>query len=190
MNRKWNIINWNVRGINSQDRWDDLGLKIEESACNIMCFRETKKEIFDQNIIKNFFPRRFNKYVFEPSTGSSGGLIIIWNGHTFTGRVISQNYFHIIMEFTYNISGTMWHLTNVYGPNSNNGKLEFTNWLTNIDVVAMDYWMIMGDFKLIRGPEDRNRPGGDHNNMMLFNSIILQHDLMENTTKRQSLHME
>jgi hypothetical protein len=43
----------------------------------------------------------------------------------------------------------------------------------------MDYWMILGDFNLIRSPENRNREGGDVNNMLLFNRIISQHDLEE-----------
>ena len=33
-------------------------------------------------------------------------------------------------------------------------------------------WMIVGDFNLIRSPEDRNRPGGDVNEMLLFNEAI------------------
>jgi hypothetical protein len=37
----------------------------------------------------------------------------------------------------------------------------------------------MGDFNLIRSTEDRNRPGGNINNMLLFNSLIQQHDLEE-----------
>ena len=33
-------------------------------------------------------------------------------------------------------------------------------------------WIIMGDFNLIRTPEDRNRPGGDVNEMLMFNEAI------------------
>ena len=35
----WNIMNWNIRGINSQERWDDIGNKIIESNCNIVCLQ-------------------------------------------------------------------------------------------------------------------------------------------------------
>jgi hypothetical protein len=40
-------------------------------------------------------------------------------------------------------------------------------------------WILMGDFNLIRSPENRNRGGGDNNNMLLFNSIIQHPDLEE-----------
>jgi hypothetical protein len=38
---------------------------------------------------------------------------------------------------------------------------------------------IYGGFNLIRSPENRNRGGGDNNNMLLFNSIIQHLDLEE-----------
>jgi endonuclease/exonuclease/phosphatase family metal-dependent hydrolase len=44
----------------------------------------------------------------------------------------------------------------------------------------------MGDFNLIRSTEDRNRPGGNINNMLLFNSLIQQHDLEEIPLKGRS----
>jgi hypothetical protein len=40
-------------------------------------------------------------------------------------------------------------------------------------------WILMGDFNLIRSPENRNRGGGDNNIMLLFNSIIQHLDLEE-----------
>jgi hypothetical protein len=43
--------------------------------------------------------------------------------------------------------------------------------------------MILGDFNLIRALEDRNRPRGDTNNMMSFNSVIQAHDLAESPLK-------
>ena len=33
-------------------------------------------------------------------------------------------------------------------------------------------WLIVGDFNLIRRPEDRNREGGDVQEMFLFNEAI------------------
>ena len=43
----------------------------------------------------------------------------------------------------------------------------------------MDHWILIGDFNLIRSPHDRNRPGGDSNNMLRFNSLLQQLDLVE-----------
>ena len=71
MDRNWTIMDWNLRGINSQTRWDDIRKNVDESNCNVMCFQETKRETFDLAYIKKFCPKRFNQFSYSPSIGSS-----------------------------------------------------------------------------------------------------------------------
>jgi len=40
-------------------------------------------------------------------------------------------------------------------------------------------WLIVGDFNLYRSPVDRSRPGGDHNEMYLFNEAISYFGIVE-----------
>ena len=44
---------------------------------------------------------------------------------------------------------------------------------------AMANWLLVGDFNLYRSPADRNRPGGDHSEMYLFNEAISALGLIE-----------
>ena len=37
----------------------------------------------------------------------------------------------------------------------------------------------MGDFNFMRAPSDRNRPGGDVNEMLMFNEAISNQGLVE-----------
>lgn len=90
------------------------------------------------------------------------------------------------MEFTSNLDNSVWYHTNIYGPNSTEGKLEFSQWLMNLNTSNMKYWIVLGAFDYIRGPENRNRAGGDHNNMMIFNDIIIKQDLVEIPLKGRS----
>jgi exonuclease III len=83
--RAWHILCWNIRGINAEAKWDAVKSKINESACDIICLQETKREFFDSNYVKNFFPVQFDNFEFIPSIGASGGSIIVWNGSKFTG---------------------------------------------------------------------------------------------------------
>ena len=39
----WNILCWNIRGINDHVKWPTLRSKLEESNAAIVCFQETKK---------------------------------------------------------------------------------------------------------------------------------------------------
>jgi exonuclease III len=74
MNRSWNILCWNVRGLNDKDKWSLLRNKIEESGANIFCFQETKRDLIDIRFLKNFAPKRFDNFEFCPSSGASGAF--------------------------------------------------------------------------------------------------------------------
>jgi hypothetical protein len=54
--RTWNILNWNIRGLNSDDKCNAVRSKIEESSCVIYCLQETKRQIKD---VVGRFPIRF-----------------------------------------------------------------------------------------------------------------------------------
>jgi hypothetical protein len=41
-NRSWNILNWDIRGLNSDDKRNAVRAKIEESAYVVLCLQETK----------------------------------------------------------------------------------------------------------------------------------------------------
>ena len=103
-NRSWNILNWNVRGINSSDKWLAIRQKIKESAACIVCIQETKIEFFDLAYLHNFCPQRFNKFEFLPSIGASDGILTAWNGALFNGEMIFQNEFSLKAQFTCNSS--------------------------------------------------------------------------------------
>ncbi len=40
--RNWNVLRWNVRGLNSDDKWLAIRNKIEESGCVVFCLQEQK----------------------------------------------------------------------------------------------------------------------------------------------------
>lgn len=48
----------------------------------------------------------------------------------------------------------------------------------------------MGDFNFIRSPEDRNKPGGHVGDMLVFNDIIQDLDLVEIAFHGQKKYLE
>jgi exonuclease III len=178
-NRSWKILNWNLRGINSEKKWLALANKISESNYDIVCIQETKRESFDDQYLRNFCPKKLNKFEFIPSVGASGGIIIIWNGSLFNGEVDFQNEFSLSIKFTSNLSHDSWFLTNIYGPCTAERKAIFLDWFANIDMPEDVDWLVLGDFNFMRKPSDRNKPGGDVNEMLLFNEAISNLGLVE-----------
>lgn len=74
--RTWFVLSWNVRGLNSDKKWDAVRDRVISSACDVVCLQETKKHSFDPMFIKKICPS-FDAYEFIPSDGASGGSIII-----------------------------------------------------------------------------------------------------------------
>jgi hypothetical protein len=54
--KNWKIMNWNIRGVNLDKKWDALSNKIKESGYDIVCLQETKREHFDLKYIKKICP--------------------------------------------------------------------------------------------------------------------------------------
>jgi hypothetical protein len=120
-----------------------------------------------------------NQFIYSPSFGNSGGLITIWNSTTYNGRLISQSYFHITIEFTCTFSLQTFYVTNIYVACNDEGRNDFIQWFNSLDSSKFELWIVMGDFSLIRSQDDRSRLGGNTNNILLFNSLIQPHDLKE-----------
>ena len=147
--------------------------------CDIIGLQETKREDFDLNFINNFCPPGFDSFEFLPSIGASGGVITIWKSHMFTGTLAFSNEYGITIEFSSNHNALDWILTNIYAPRTPAGKLQFTDWFKNIQMPDDIYWLLVGDFTLIRRLDNRNSPGGDVNEMFHFNEAISAQGLVE-----------
>lgn len=171
-NRCWNVLTWNVRGINASWKWDAIKNKVIQSGCDVVCLQETKKEVFDQSFLRNICPAGFDSFGFLPSVGASGGILVVWKSAIFSGSSLFSNSFSISFEFISLLDGSQWFLTCVYGPCAPEGKVLFIDWMKNIQMPDEVDWIILGDFNLIRKPEDRNKPGGSMTEMHMFNEAI------------------
>lgn len=177
-NRNIKILVWNIKGINSQDKWDAIRAKISESACHILCLQETKREQFDMFYLKKFCQGILTDF-FLPVIDASGGLIIIWNSSFFNASPVHANSYAITTKIDCFLNNSSFHLTNVYGPSASDQKLGFITWLINLDRSNFSEWILVGDFNLYRSGEDRNKPDGNANDMQMFNELIVDLDLSE-----------
>lgn len=177
--RSVKVLCWNIRGLNSDDKWKAIRSKVNECNCDIICLQETKRELFDQQYIKNFCPSQFDNFEFLPSVGASGGIITIWKGTHFEGHLVFQNNYMISVQMACKFSGEAWILSNVYAPCTAEGKMDFLNWFKHVDMDNGSNLLIVGDFNLLRGPKNRNKPGGNFAEMLAFNNAISRQRLVE-----------
>jgi hypothetical protein len=133
----------------------------------------------DLAFIKQFCPRNFDSFAFFPSIGRSRGIITIWDSSVFSGVEVFQNIYALSVELHATKSDAYWTLTNIYAPCIDSEQLQFLQWLHNLHILADENYMMVGDFNLIRSPQDRNKPGGNINEMLLFNEPISQVGLLD-----------
>lgn len=185
-NKNWNILVWNIRGINSDDKLLAIRNAINQSGCNAICLQETKRMHFDMSFIRSFCPKRFDKFLFVPSRGASGGIITIWNSSVLEGTLVFSDIFAIGVSFTSKLSGQVWSLYNIYGPCRGDDRQKFIDWLCDLDIPDDDDWLLVGDYNFIRSTQNCNKPGGDNNDILLFNDIIRSQELIEIPLKGRS----
>ena len=178
-NRNWNILCWNIRGLNASDKHDAVRNKIEESGCSIICLQETKIQSFDLPLIRKFAPRCFDKFDFVASHGASGGILLVWNSAIFSGIMIDKQSFGLTVNFTSLLNLDSWKLTAVYGPCTEPTRSDFVLWLRSHLIVIDENWLFLGDFNFYRSLEDRNKPGGNVQDTLTFNDVIGHLGLVE-----------
>jgi hypothetical protein len=93
--------------------------------------------------------------------------------------MVFSNRFAISVEFTSKHNNENWPLTVVYAPCTLARKREFLEWFGNISMPEQIDWLVVGDFNLLRKPEDINREGAYLNEIFLFNEAISKLDLIE-----------
>ena len=123
----WNVLCWNVRGLNSEAKQLALSNAINSSGCAVICLQETKKSSFDLPFIKSCCPRRFDQFAFIPSRGASGGIATIWNSAIFTGTILMEEEFALVIKFCSTQSAQEWTLVNIYGPCQGDSRVAYTN---------------------------------------------------------------
>ena len=175
-----------MRGLNAPARKRAVKQKIEESQCAVACFQETKCETFDIREIRAFFPMQFDTFAFAPSVGSSGGILVVWNSAVLSGVLVEIQSFAVVVRFTSKQNNEQWSLVSVYGPCQGEARDNFVAWLYNLNIPIDDNWLIIGDFNFMRSSENRNLPGGDVNDIFIFNEIIGHLGLLELPLKGRS----
>jgi hypothetical protein len=93
--------------------------------------------------------------------------------------VMHCNSFAVSVHFSSTQSTHKWTLVNIYGPCQEEAREDFVEWLFDLYIPDEEDWLLVGDFNFIRSPSNRNKPGGDVNDMLTFNNFIREQHLTE-----------
>jgi hypothetical protein len=101
-----------------------------------------------------------SNYIYLPSNGASGGVLISWRSSLGAAVASRVDSFSASVQFSSD-NGEAWWLTVVYGPQGNDNKIAFLQELRSIRSQCAGPWLLGGDFNLIYKDEDKNNTNLD-----------------------------
>ena len=111
----WNVLCWNVRGLNSPAHRSSVYQVVATSNASIVCLQETKMEVITADVVRQCLGNKFDGFYYVPAVGTRGGILLAWNS-----LVVSISNRHVTANTVTGLvtqEGTpMWLLTGVYGP--------------------------------------------------------------------------
>jgi exonuclease III len=124
-----NIMGWNTRGLNDQDRRDAVHETIASSSCHIVCLQETKLQDVSQFDAAYIGGHRLRSFAQRPAIGTRGGILLLWDDSVVAVSNIVTTEFCLSAEVHIidpeNSRDGDFKITGVYGPMAHNRKDDF-----------------------------------------------------------------
>ena len=166
-----NILCWNVRGLNSRARQDEVHTLVNSSRVDVVCLQETKMAAVSRGTLLSMLGSDFSYFIELPSIGASGGILIAWRHGLGQASASRIDQYSVSVEFS--PRGLQpWWLTCVYGPQGDDNKLLFLQELRSIRANCQGPWLLLGDFNLITSVEDKNNRNINRAMMGRFRRLI------------------
>ena len=148
------LLSWNIRGCNNSLKRRLLKRKIQMENPAILFLQETKCNNEEMDILGRFFWKD-TRMVVTNTIGTAVGLGVLWNLNLVSITNLCATCYMILGRFQ--VLGTTMRgvITNIYGPFQPSHKSTFLEEIRSIqEWVGKEYWVIGGDFNLIRSLEE------------------------------------
>jgi len=167
-----NIFVWNVRGLNSRARRDVVREFILQQHVSVVCLVETKLDVIRPSVACDLMGSSFD-YVFLPSVGVAGGILIGWRRDLWSVQRQIMRRFSVTVDIQSLVSAQpTWSLATVYGPVDDELKAEFLEELWEIHADCPTPLLLCGDFNLIYQAADKSNDRLNIRSMRRFRRVI------------------
>jgi exonuclease III len=174
------ILCWNVRGLNAAAKRASVRNLIISSRASIVCLQETKISVWNDILLKETLgPILANQSVFIPATGASGGIIVAASDRFFDLQSLSSTPHTVSANIVSRADGTCWTISSVYGPQTEQDKINFLAELSSLKTTVKPAWLLLGDFNLICSAQDKNNNRISMNMIQRFNRTLDDLQVME-----------
>ncbi|KAL6288610.1 hypothetical protein ACE6H2_006120 [Prunus campanulata] len=165
------IVSWNIRGLGSRSKRLLIKEQLRRLKPDIVILVETKKETINKKLVASVWGSRFKEWVFSPSTGRSGGIVLMWNTHLVSVTDSLVGEFSVSIKITLNHCLDWW-LSGIYGPCKQRERKRFWEELADLFGYCGEKWCLGGDFNVVRFISEKSNGGRVTKSMKEFNEFI------------------
>ncbi len=152
---KLRILSWNVRGLNNPQKREVVKNLLRVWHCDIVCLQETKLECLDLRMIKSIWSQHYVDWVSLDAINTAGGILFMWDKRVVEKLDVAVGNFSISCYWRGLVDGFDWVCSGVYGPHSDEGRIQLWEELSSIRQRWALPWCVVGDFNSIRFPSER-----------------------------------
>lgn len=167
---------WNIRGLGQDNKAAAIRNAIWKNKITLCSILEWKKEKVDDTLIRSLWGNVRCNYLYQPSHGAYGGIIIMWKEGVLHMEDHLMGAFSLSIKFRNAAGNFTWIFTAVYGASDAGDYTQCWQELSDIRILFEDPWLLGGDFNAILAQPERNLPGGNIRNRRSF---INRHELID-----------
>jgi exonuclease III len=171
MDSLFEILCWNVRGLNDPAKRDAVREFVASLRVSIVCLQETKLNVIDDFLVMQCLGPSFDGYVYVPAIETRGGILLAWDKSSVDIGSVSFDSYAITGEVIPR-DNNRWWLTTVYGPQTHEDKLSFLHELAERRSLCPGPWLLLGDFNMIMHAEEKNNDRLDRFMMARFRQFV------------------
>ncbi|XP_022041331.1 uncharacterized protein LOC110943908 [Helianthus annuus] len=174
-----NFISINARGLGVQGKQRWVKELRVNNGVDFLAIQESKisdREVFD---CSSCWGRGVLDFDMVEASGKSGGIISIWNSKVFKKISAECNANYLLTSGVLVEDGSILNILNVYAPQNVVAKRDLWVKLKTVMNNNQGLWVVLGDFNVVRRPEDRRNSRFNHMAASDFNLFIDEVDLHE-----------
>jgi len=150
------FTSWNIRGLGSKRKKIIIhSNRIKQEAPDMIFIQETKCSIQKVREIHNKWLNRF-EFLEVKADNTAGGILTLWNPQKIgiIDAEASRNYLSVVIQPVGDKDTYL--VTNVYGPQRMNDKINFLESLMELRDRHVDVrWILCADFNMIKSLSEK-----------------------------------
>jgi exonuclease III len=170
---------WNMRGFGQSGRKTQVKEFMKKENLDIIFLQETMRQEFTDQELRSLVNGELFHWHWRSAVGRSGGMLMGIRDDAFEVGAVDQGSFFLSATLYHRESKFKFELIGVYGPADHSRSIQFLLDLENKVQRSSFPIVVLGDFNLIRGAQDKNNSNINWPLVNSFNETIARLALRE-----------